>query len=70
MKRSHVFTDQQLTEIFKRASLGEKLYVVRIDGGEASNKAEQNRVYQAASFAGRQIAMRKFREGWKATVIE
>jgi len=62
MKRTHVFTNEQLTDALKRDTLGGKYFV--------KDKNEQSRAYACASCAGRQLAMRKFRDGWKATVIE
>ena len=63
MKRSTALNDEQLTEAFRRAAIGEQFYVM-------GNKSEQNRAYSCAGCVGRQIAMRKFRQGWKATVIK
>lgn len=61
MKRTKVFGNSDLNEAFRRAALGDTFYVIGID--------EQKRAYAAAKFAGRQLSMRRFREGWKATVI-
>lgn len=69
MMRTCVFTDEQLEEAFRRAKPLDKFHVLPkyLNGNP---KSEQNRVYKAASAAKRQITMRVFRRGWKATVIE
>jgi hypothetical protein len=61
MKRTRGFNDEQLNEAFRRAKLGDTFYVI--------GESEQKRCYAAAKFAGRQLSMRRFRGGWKATVI-
>jgi hypothetical protein len=68
MMRTHVFTAEELTTAFKRAKVGDKFLVAAKEG--KSRESEQNRVYSCASCAGRQIVMRKYRDGWKATILE
>jgi hypothetical protein len=72
MMRTHVFNDEQLTTAFKRAKVGDKFLVVGPVGmdGKRHPRSEQNRAYSCASCAGRQIVMRKYRDGWKATILE
>jgi hypothetical protein len=67
MKRTYVFDNAQLTEAFSRSKIGDKFYVT---DATDNKRSEQNRVYACATVAKKQLAMRKFREGWKATVIE
>ena len=69
MIRTSVLADMLLTEAFGRANIGDKFFVGSRNG-QTRDKSEQNRAYSCASCAGRQITMRKFRDGWKATVIE
>jgi hypothetical protein len=63
MKRTKVFNAAQLTEAFQRSKRADTFLVSKENG-------EQKRVYAAATFAGRKIAMRKIKGGWKATVLE
>jgi hypothetical protein len=68
MKRTRVFDNAQLVDAFTRSKIGDKFYVVSL--GAMDKRSEQNRVYACATVAKKQLAMRKFRDGWKATVIE
>lgn len=67
--RTSVFTDDQLLDIFKKSKMGDTFHVCNNDRREL--KSEQNRVYKAASFAGRQLVMRALKKGgWKAKILE
>lgn len=61
--KSNALQNEDLIKVFSAAKIGDKIIV-------NGNKGEQNRVYLAASYAGRKLAMRKINVGWKATVIE
>jgi hypothetical protein len=61
MKRAKVFDVPQLTKAFIRGKVGDKFFV---------EQSDNKRVYSCATHAGRQISMRKFRDGFKATILE
>lgn len=67
MMRTHVFNAEELTTAFKRAKVGDQFMVV---GKKLHDRSEQNRAYSCAACAGRPLVMRKYRDGWKATILE
>jgi len=62
MMRTKVLDAAQLTDAFRRSKVGDKFL--------AGNENEQKRAFNCAACAGRQIATRKIKAGWKVTVIE
>lgn len=62
MKHCKPLSSEQLTEAFRKAKFADTFFMLGED--------ERKRAFNCAAYAGRKIATRKFKDGFRATVVE